>query len=435
MSSILFGIEDQSNEVEKESDTLALEGFEKIRKIGSGSHGDAYLVYDIRTKVKYVAKEINLGTLSAKDQRYAMSEVRCMSLLNHPCIISYHSDVKKEGQLVIIMEYADGGDLECSINKRKGDPRRDIPPTYFKEHEILFMFSQICLSLHNIHSARMLHRDLKTANIFLTTAGIIKLGDFGYSHVYQETVSNLIGETFCGTPCCIAPELWQNLKYSKQAEVWSLGIVLYELMSLKKPYTSPSMNDLMLKVMQGEVPPPPSHFSEELKALLYRLLQKDPQRRPSLSEIFQIQIIRDHLGKLRKIVGEGKTQAPVSPETAAALISHIDSILVEQPAAIEAAPGKAPEDLFRSDMDGCDIVWTPCKVTLQSGSRQLHVTTMSETETFNLEDAVNACPVPYSEAQAEHSFGIFFESSAPILLRALNKEDMNTWLDIIHGAI
>ena len=422
MSSILLEIEDQSNEVERQSDICNLEGFKKIHKIGSGSHGDAYLVCDVKTKVKYVAKEINLGNLSAKDQRYAMSEVRCMSLLNHPCIISYHSDVKKEGQLIIIMEYADGGDLECSIQKRKGDQRRNIAPTYFKEHEILFMFSQICLSLRTIHSARMLHRDLKTANIFLTTAGIIKLGDFGYSHVYQETVSNPIGETFCGTPCCIAPELWQNLKYSKQAEVWSLGIVLYEMMSLKKPYTSPSMNDLMLKVMQGEVPPPPPHFSTELKGLLYRLLQKDPQRRPSLSEIFQIQIVREHLGKLRKIVSEGKTQAPVAPDTASALISHIDSVLVEQPPPLDNSPSKPPEDLYRSDMDGCDVVWNPCKAALQSNTRQLHVSTETDTETFSLEDAVNACPVPYSEAQAEHSFGIFFESSAPILLRALNKE-------------
>ena len=82
---------------------------------------------------------------------------------------------------------------------------------YFKEHEVLFILVQLCLALQHIHSKKMMHRDLKTANVLLTSSGIVKIGDFGFSRQYEDSLSKDVGTTFCGTPYYLSPELWKEL--------------------------------------------------------------------------------------------------------------------------------------------------------------------------------------------------------------------------------
>eukprot|EP00656_Telonema_subtile_P055799 TRINITY_DN8750_c0_g1_i1.p1 TRINITY_DN8750_c0_g1~~TRINITY_DN8750_c0_g1_i1.p1 ORF type:complete len:198 (+),score=43.18 TRINITY_DN8750_c0_g1_i1:37-630(+) len=170
----------------------------------------------------------------------AASDVYKRQVCSHPNVIKYEEDHEENDQLLIVMEFADSGDLDRQLKARAADNYR-----YFQEHEALFLFLQICLSLDHIHRHKMLHRDIKGANVLLTSTGLIKLGDFGFSHQYDDTVSGVVANTFCGTPYYLAPELWSQSPYSKKADVWSLGVILYELMSLKKPFSGNGMRELI----------------------------------------------------------------------------------------------------------------------------------------------------------------------------------------------
>ena len=232
----------------------------KKKKIGRGSYGEAWLVERTSDGAVCVAKIMELPKMSNRDIQYAYSEIKCLSLIKHPNVIRYYEDKEEGDCLLIIMEFADGGDLDRQVKQRAANGLR-----YFQEHEVLFMFLQLCMALDNIHQKKMLHRDIKGANIFLTSTGVIKLGDFGFSHEYEETVSKAVAGTFCGTPYYLAPEvciyltnislsysitsktikqLWENKKYGKKADVWSLGVLLYEMLALKRPYTAQNMRGM-----------------------------------------------------------------------------------------------------------------------------------------------------------------------------------------------
>lgn len=147
-----------------------LEKYERVRKLGQGSFGSVFLVRDIQDKKMFVLKEINLESMGPKGREDALKEVSFMASLNHPAIISYHEffeDVPKEAvwknpikKLYIVMEYADSGDLSKSIAQRAS--RRE----HFSEDQIIDWIVQICLALKHMHDRKIIHRDIKSENVF-----------------------------------------------------------------------------------------------------------------------------------------------------------------------------------------------------------------------------------------------------------------------------
>jgi len=137
--------------------------------------------------------------------------------------------------------------------------------------------------MKHVHDRKILHRDLKCQNIFLTKNGIIKLGDFGIARVLSSTREN--ARTMVGTPYYLSPEIIDNKPYSFKSDIWSLGVVLYELCALKPPFDAHSLPQLAMKITKGNYNPIPSHFSKELKSLVGCLLELNPSKRPSVHEI------------------------------------------------------------------------------------------------------------------------------------------------------
>eukprot|EP00796_Vickermania_ingenoplastis_P003396 gene3396-biopygen2123 len=262
----------------------------KEKLIGTGSYGEAWLVERPSDGGVFVAKSMDLGKMTPKDKSYAYSEIKCLASCNHPNIIQYIEDHEENDHLLIVMEFADSGDLDRQIKNRAADSFR-----YFQEHEALFLFLQLCLSVDHIHSHSMLHRDIKGANILLTSTGLIKLGDFGFSHQYDDTVSGVVANTFCGTPYYLAPELWNNQRYSKKADVWSLGVLLYEILALKRPFVANNMKGLMNKVLSGEYDPLPEVYSQDFRDVVRKILTCDPNERPSVHDIFRIPYVAEGL--------------------------------------------------------------------------------------------------------------------------------------------
>jgi len=167
------------------------ENYKKIKLLGEGSFGKAYLVEATSNKSLAVIKQMDLTNMSEEERRDTLFEAKILERLKHPNIIGFREVYKiKNGKLCIVMDYADGGDLSQKIRDRKG--------SFFKESEILDIFVQICLAMKHIHDRKVLHRDLKSQNIFLTKANMVKLGDFGIAKMLTST--NQLVKTMVGTP-------------------------------------------------------------------------------------------------------------------------------------------------------------------------------------------------------------------------------------------
>ena len=168
-----------------------------------------------------------------------------MKALDHPNIIRFKDAyTSKRGKLCIVMDYADGGDLQSKIKDQKG--------ALFSENQILDWFVQICLAIKHVHDKRILHRDLKSQNIFMMRSCRIKLGDFGIARVLSSTKDN--AKTMVGTPYYLSPEIIENKPYSFKSDIWALGVLLYEMCTLRPPFDESSLHFLALKIVRGVYP-------------------------------------------------------------------------------------------------------------------------------------------------------------------------------------
>ncbi|XP_061733864.1 serine/threonine-protein kinase Nek3 isoform X3 [Nerophis ophidion] len=209
--------------------------------------------------------------------------------MKHAHIVTFHEAFEADHLLCIVMEYCGGGDILQKIQQQK---RKHFGVDY-----ILRWFAEMCAGASHIHEKRVLHRDLKSKNIFLTDEGTIKLGDFGSACVLSSAEAYAC--TYVGTPYYVAPEIWENKPYNNKSDVWSLGCVLYELCTLRHPFQAPSWKSLILKVCRGSYPPPPRHLPPELQLLLRDVFKTDPKERPSLRTILTThrvsRLLRAHL--------------------------------------------------------------------------------------------------------------------------------------------
>uniref|UniRef100_A0A452EYV0 non-specific serine/threonine protein kinase n=1 Tax=Capra hircus TaxID=9925 RepID=A0A452EYV0_CAPHI len=186
------------------------------------------------------------------------------------------------------MEYCDGGDLMKRIRRQRG--------VLFSEDQILSWFVQISLGLKHIHDRKVLHRDIKTQNIFLSKNGMVaKLGDFGIARVLNNTME--LARTCIGTPYYLSPEICQNKPYNNKTDIWSLGCVLYELCTLRHPFEGNNLQQLVLKICQARVPPISPRFSRDLQFLISQLFEVSPRDRPSINSILKRPFLENLIAK------------------------------------------------------------------------------------------------------------------------------------------
>jgi len=186
---------------------------------------------------------MDLSKMSEEERRDTLVEAKILERLSHPNIIRFNEVYKtKKGKLCIVMEYADGGDLAQQITAKRGKD-------HFKENFILDIFVQICLGVKHIHDRKVLHRDLKSQNVFLTKSNIVKLGDFGIAKML--TCTNQMVKTMVGTPYYLSPEIVEGKRYNFKSDIWSLGVLLYEMCTLKPPFDANSLQQLAKKIAKG----------------------------------------------------------------------------------------------------------------------------------------------------------------------------------------
>ncbi|EGR27184.1 protein kinase domain protein [Ichthyophthirius multifiliis] len=230
----------------KPPNTMDKKDYKKIKLLGEGSYGKAYLVERIIDNQLCVIKQIDISHMTDQEKCDAINEANILQILNHHNIIKYHEQFKtKKNKLCIVMDYAEGGDLSQIIQKQQ----------IIKEEQIIDWLTQICCALNLVHSKNIIHRDIKSQNIFLTQNKIIKLADFGIAKILSCTRDK--AKTFIGTPYYLAPELIQNKPYTTKVDIWSLGVLIYELCALKQPFDAGNMHALVLKIIKGVYNPIP----------------------------------------------------------------------------------------------------------------------------------------------------------------------------------
>ncbi|XP_028402383.1 uncharacterized protein LOC114525324 [Dendronephthya gigantea] len=252
----------------------SISNFERIKIVGKGSYGAAVLYRKKDDDSLVILKEINMHDLTAQERQLATNEAKIMSKLNHPNIINCYDSFEEDGTIWIEMEYADGGTLAQYLTKLDRE---------MEEKEILKMFYEMALALQCIHQHKILHRDMKTQNIFLTLEGHVKLGDFGISKQLGNTKSN--ANTVLGTPYYISPEICEGRDYNEKSDIWSLGCVLYEMANKQKTFESTNLPALVNKIVKGQFAPIRGNYSQDFKALVRDCLQIEPQYRPDASEL------------------------------------------------------------------------------------------------------------------------------------------------------
>ena len=266
-----------------------------IKPLGEGSFGKAYLASVDNDEKKYVIKQVLIQGMTEQEKKETLNEAVILKKLDHPNIIKFKEvfiQRKPVEALNIVTEYADGGDLEQKIKEQNKKP--------FTEAEILDYFTQICLALQHLHKKKIIHRDLKSGNVFLMKSGIVKLGDFGISKGLKSSRDKAV--TMVGTPYYLSPEIIMNKPYDAKSDIWALGVLLYELLTFKMPFNAKSLPLLSIKINKGEYAPPSSKYSSEIKDLLKKCLTLKPELRPSIDEILKLPLIKDRINsKLNEV--------------------------------------------------------------------------------------------------------------------------------------
>nr|XP_036233280.1 serine/threonine-protein kinase Nek8 isoform X1 [Bactrocera oleae] len=246
---------------------FGLSNYEKIRVVGQGSFGVAILYRRKFDNHHIVFKQINLADLTPSERDLAMNEVEVFSKLHHPNIISYLGSFIRDNTLLIEMEYADRGTLAQVIADR-------LMKDYFPERYIVAVFEQISSAINYMHSENILHRDLKTANVFLNKRGIVKIGDFGISKIMNTKV---LAQTVLGTPYYFSPEMCEGKEYDHKSDIWALGCILGEMCCLKKSFAASNLSQLVSKIMavDASLRPNASEILEYWIPLIFRNLGKN----------------------------------------------------------------------------------------------------------------------------------------------------------------
>ncbi|XP_059142130.1 serine/threonine-protein kinase Nek11-like [Physella acuta] len=317
----------------KEARVLA-NRYEIVKKLGSGNFGTAFLCKDKKCNNEFkVLKEISVGELEPDETVDAMHEARILSKLQHPGIVRFHDSFIDGEFFCIITEYCQGGDLDHKITEQKKLNKN------FDENTVISWTIQLVLAVQYMHSRRVLHRDLKTRNIFLHN-NLLKIGDFGISRILMN--SSDMASTFTGTPYYMSPEVLKHEGYNSKSDVWSVGCILYEICSLEHAFMGQGLMAVMYKIVEKDPPNLPSKYSPELNEVFKKMVTKDPEKRPSATDVTKFPFIAKNMVKMKEtLTEEYKAKHNLNPETADREALELASLLRE----------KSHLDDLRSTMD------------------------------------------------------------------------------------
>lgn len=235
-----------------------------LQPIGNGSFSTIYKGYRVSDRTPVAIKKIT----KIIDKKYINSEINVMKGLNSPYILKLYEVIHKKNYLYLVLEYCNQGDLSKYIKTKN------------KQYNSKYIY-QIIQGLQYLHKSKIIHRDIKPHNILLKN-NTIKISDFGFAKTFNE---NDLISTFCGSPLYMAPEILKLKEYTNKADIWSLGVIIYEILFKIHPYPSKNKNELIKHLKNNKkifIP----NIDPDLKDLLEKLLEKNEYNRISWKDIF-----------------------------------------------------------------------------------------------------------------------------------------------------
>eukprot|EP00049_Salpingoeca_infusionum_P012423 m.227500 g.227500 ORF g.227500 m.227500 type:complete len:591 (+) comp15179_c0_seq1:308-2080(+) len=252
----------------------SIHNYELIKTIGKGNFAKVKLAKHKFTGVEVAIKIIDKRSLSPQSIRKVMREVRIMKQVDHPNIVKLFEVIDTPERLFLVMEYAAGGEVFDFL----------VEHGRLKNKDARIKFRQIVSAIEHCHSRNIVHRDLKAENLLLDAELNIKIADFGFANFYRPEMTL---DTFCGSPPYAAPELFLGKAYTgPEVDVWSLGVILYTLVSGALPFDGKDIKDLRSRVLAGQYRIP-FWMSTECEKLLKRFLHLNSKRRVSLRDVMQ----------------------------------------------------------------------------------------------------------------------------------------------------
>ncbi|XP_074846381.1 mitogen-activated protein kinase kinase kinase 4 isoform X3 [Carettochelys insculpta] len=253
--------------------------WQRGNKIGEGQYGKVYTCISVDTGELMAMKEIRFQPNDHKTIKETADELKIFEGIKHPNLVRYFGVELHREEMYIFMEYCDEGTLE------------EVSRLGLQEHVIRLYTKQITIAINVLHEHGIVHRDIKGANIFLTSSGLIKLGDFGCSVKLKNNTQTMPGEvnSTLGTAAYMAPEVITRAKgegHGRAADIWSLGCVVTEMVTGKRPWHEYEHNfQIMYKVGMGHTPPIPERVSPEGKDFLSHCLESEPKMRWTASQL------------------------------------------------------------------------------------------------------------------------------------------------------
>jgi len=316
-----------------------MEAYEELELIGKGSYGK---VFKVRSRIDgelYVLKKVAFDGTAQSEAEASLREAHVLSLLRHPHIVPYKEFFKHaDGDLCLVMAYCEGGDMFRYVKSLRRAGKH-------MEEELAWQWMvQLLLALSYCHSKKILHRDVKTQNIFLSE-GKVMLGDFGLAKQLQRTLE--MARTPIGTPYYMAPEIYEEQPYSFKSDVWALGCVLYEMLMGKPAFAADNLSRVVIRVIRGNYDPLPDHYSEELRDVIGLMLCKTVKKRPEVNELLQhpsvVRHVQSYLDALSAAGPSGWStwRMKLPPSMLAQMASVIAQSRASQDAAQEAAAAAA----------------------------------------------------------------------------------------------
>ncbi|XP_078503244.1 serine/threonine-protein kinase Nek2-like [Lissotriton helveticus] len=280
-----------------------LDDYQELCVLGRGAYGMCKKVQRKADKKIFAWKEVEYGHFPEYNKQQLNTEVNLLRELKHPNIVRFYDRIydSPNSKLYLVMEYCEGGDLARLIEKHSK------PSCYMDEDFILRVFAQLTSALKECHKrtfggTTVLHRDLKPANIFLDAKQNVKLGDFGLARILRHDSS--FAKSFVGTPCYMSPEQMSSEHYDEKSDIWSLGVVVYELCALARPFNASNVVALSELIKQGHYLPIPNIFSTELHRIIGRMLNLKAYERPSVHDLLKNSLLSRWTSTERRLIPE-----------------------------------------------------------------------------------------------------------------------------------
>ncbi len=318
--------------------SVTLEKYEVREQIGKGTFGSAFVVIHKDTRLPYVLKKIRLARQTEWQRKASHQEMQLVSELRHPFIVPYKESWIERGHTIcIINTYCEAGDLRTLLKSMAGLQQR----RYFSEDQLKKWLVQLLFALEYLHRHEVIHRDMKSSNVFLTSDGDIQIGDFGLSAVSgggQETV---------GTPHYMCPELVAKKGYGVKADVWSLGVIMHEMSAQRMPFQAFNVEGLMQKILSAKPGALPGDYSKGWSRLVRSMLRKEPERRPSVADLLRDPCLAGHIRPCQEYMLELMPEMRDAPGLAYQIEEHWTPA-VETEKIDEAAGGASMDDAERT---------------------------------------------------------------------------------------